>query len=259
MSATIKSFSRSLGILGAAVLGIGFLVGAAAQKKALPASTPPQSFDGVVSKNAQKMMEQGRQIFRYDTFGSEAFWGDALQLHKAIAGAKNGGVGAGVSPKTALSVGLKVDADALPAPLVQQIKAGKVDLDDPATTLALLKLNAVVGVNGHFEPGRQHPLDGHPVRVLPLDRRRLVRSRHRKAPRRMGEPRPERRRDRLARAEPEAVHRPPRRRRSHGEEGARELGPGAVRRGARQGRQGAPAGRQAGGHAHSRRPSASPE
>ena len=60
------------------------------------------------------MLEEGRKTFRYDTFGSEAFWGDALQLHKAIAGEKNGGVGPGVSPKTALSVGLKVDADALP-------------------------------------------------------------------------------------------------------------------------------------------------
>jgi len=97
------------------------------------------------------MMEDGRQIFRYDTFGSEAFWGDALQLHKAIAGAKNGGVGGGVSPKVALSVGLKVDADALPETLKQQIKDGKVDLDDPATTLALLKLKSVVGVTGIFD------------------------------------------------------------------------------------------------------------
>lgn len=97
------------------------------------------------------MMNEGRQIFRFDTFGSEAFWGDALQLHKAIAGEKNGGVGGGVSPKTALSVGVKVDAEALPAELVTQIKAGKVDLDDPATTLALLKLNAVVGVTGRFD------------------------------------------------------------------------------------------------------------
>lgn len=111
----------------------------------------PSSFDGVVTRNAQKMMEQGRRIFRFDTFGSEAFWGDALQLHKAIAGEKNGGVGGGVSPKTALSVGLKVDSDALPDSLKQQLKAGKVDLDDPATTLALLKLNAVVGVTGHFD------------------------------------------------------------------------------------------------------------
>ena len=108
-------------------------------------------FDAVISKNAQQMMENGRQIFRFDTFGSEAFWGDALQLHKAIAGAKNGGVGPGVSPKTALSVGLKVDADALPDSLKQQIKEGKVNLDDPATTLALFKLNSVVGLTGFFD------------------------------------------------------------------------------------------------------------
>src|SRR5262245_54723123 len=75
-----------------------------------------------------------------ETFGSEAFWGDALQLHKAIAGEKNGGVGPGVSPKTALSVGLKVDVDALPDALKKQLNAGKVNLDDPATTVALLKL-----------------------------------------------------------------------------------------------------------------------
>src|SRR5438094_340744 len=111
----------------------------------------PSGFDKVIEDNAKRMVREGRQTFRFDTFGSEAFWGDALQLHKAIAGHKNGGVGGGVSPKTALSVGLKVDADALPAALVEQIKAGKVDLDDPATTLALLKLNSVVGVTGHFD------------------------------------------------------------------------------------------------------------
>jgi len=111
----------------------------------------PSGFDEVINKNAQKMMAEGRQTFRYDTFGSEAFWGDALQLHKAIAGEKNGGTGSGVSPKTALSVGLKVDADALPESLKQQLKEGKVNLEDPATTLALLKLNAVVGVTGFFE------------------------------------------------------------------------------------------------------------
>jgi len=105
-----------------------------------------KSFDAQITQNADNMLEQGRKIFRYDTFGSEAFWGDTLHLHAAIAGKKNGGVGAGVSPKTALSVGLKVDADALPASLKKQIAAGKVNLDDPATTIALLKLNAVVGV-----------------------------------------------------------------------------------------------------------------
>ena len=107
--------------------------------------------DRQINEHARDTVAQGRQIFRFDTFGSEAFFGDALQLHKAIAGAKNGGVGPGVSPKTALAVGLKVDADALPENLKGQIKAGKVNLDDPATTLALLKLNAVVGLTGKFD------------------------------------------------------------------------------------------------------------
>lgn len=105
----------------------------------------------VTLENARQMVEDGRRTFRFDTFGSEAFWGDALKLHEAIAGAKNGGVGGGVSPKTALAVGLKVDSEALPASLVEQIKRGAVNLDDPATTVALLKLDAVVGVKGFFD------------------------------------------------------------------------------------------------------------
>jgi len=105
-------------------------------------------FDEVIAQHARTMLAEGRQTFRFDTFGSETFWGGALQLHRAIAGAKLGGVGPGVSPKSALAVGLKVDAAALPAALVEQMKQGKVDLDDPAATVALLKLNAVVGVKG---------------------------------------------------------------------------------------------------------------
>src|SRR5215216_47733 len=100
---------------------------------------------------AQQLFEQGRQIFRFDTFGDEAFWGDALQLHQAIKGEALGGVAPGVSPRTALAGGLKVDSAALPESLKQDLAAGQVDLDDPATTLALLKLNAVVGLKGFFE------------------------------------------------------------------------------------------------------------
>ena len=59
--------------------------------------------------NVLGLLAQGKHIFRYDTFGDEVFWGDTLKLHQAIAGEANGGVGPGVSPKTALSVGLKVD------------------------------------------------------------------------------------------------------------------------------------------------------
>jgi hypothetical protein len=107
-------------------------------------------FDGVIHENGREMIMEGRQTFRFDTFGDEAFWGDALQLHQAIAGEGLGGVGPGVSPSTALAVGLKVDVDALPRKLRNDLKKGRVDLDDPATTLALLQLNAVVGVTGFF-------------------------------------------------------------------------------------------------------------
>jgi len=96
-------------------------------------------------------IQKGMQTFRFDTFGDEAWWGDTLRLHEAIEGAKFGGTGPGISPATALSLGLKVDLDVLPPSLVQQLKKGKVDLNDPAVTLALLKLNAVVGVTGHFK------------------------------------------------------------------------------------------------------------
>ena len=139
----------------AVVLAAGVLVVVAwsvrAQSKKTSSQAAPSANDQMISNYAQQMLTQGKEIFRFDTFGDEAFWGDALRLHQAIAGEKQGGVGPGVSPKTALAVGLKVDLDALPASLVDQLKAGKVNLDDPATTLALLKLNSVVGVTGHFD------------------------------------------------------------------------------------------------------------
>jgi hypothetical protein len=108
-------------------------------------------FDRVVRQHADRQIEEGRRVFRYDTFGDEAFWGDTLRLHQAIEGEKLGGVGPGVSPRTALAVGLKVDWDALPRTLRQDLREGRVDLDDPATTLALLRLNSVVGVTGFFD------------------------------------------------------------------------------------------------------------
>ncbi|HET8547227.1 MAG TPA: hypothetical protein VFL57_04450, partial [Bryobacteraceae bacterium] len=81
----------------------------------------------------------GKSIFRFDTFGDEQLWTETLRMQQAI---KN------VSPATALSVGLKVDAEALPPALIDALKAGQVNLDDPAVTIQLLKLNAVVGVIG---------------------------------------------------------------------------------------------------------------
>jgi hypothetical protein len=107
-------------------------------------------FDLQIDRNAARMVEQGRKTFRFDTFGDEAFWGGTLGLHKTIEGTKLGGVGPGVSPKMALDLGLKVDVDALPEDLIRKLKKGQVNLNDPATTLALLKLNAVVGLTGFF-------------------------------------------------------------------------------------------------------------
>jgi len=106
-----------------------------------------------VSDYAARLLEEGRRVFRYETFGDEAYWGDTLKLHRAIAGEKHGGVGPGLSPKAALGLGLKVDAEAVPADVAAGIKAGKVDLDDPASTLVLLKANAVIGVTGRFDGG----------------------------------------------------------------------------------------------------------
>lgn len=100
---------------------------------------------------AEQTLAQGKHIFRFDTFGDEAFWGDTIKLHEGIEGAAFGGVGPGVSPKTALAVGLKVDVDALPRSLIESLKGGRVNLDDPATTLTLIKLDAVIGVTGTFE------------------------------------------------------------------------------------------------------------
>jgi len=112
---------------------------------------PESAFDRLARENASRMVEEGRETFRFDTFGSEAFWGDQLKLHRAIAGANLGGVGPGLSPKAALALGLKVDEEALPVAVATAIQRGQVNLDDPATTLSLLKLDAVVGVKGHFD------------------------------------------------------------------------------------------------------------
>jgi cytochrome c peroxidase len=130
--------------LSAALVALGL---AAMGFAALRARTP---FDTAIHRNAAASLERGRQTFRYDTFGDEVFWGDTLMLHQAIQGERFGGVGPGVSPNTALAVGLKVDVDALPRALQRQLKEGQVDLDDPASTLALLRLDAVLGVTGFF-------------------------------------------------------------------------------------------------------------
>ena len=108
---------------GGLVLYIGLVI-VSATVSAVSASG--RDSDEETSRAAQQLFEQGRQVFRFDTFGDEAFWGDAVQLHRAIEGEALGGVGPGVSPRTALAVGLKVDSAALPESLKEDLKAGKV-------------------------------------------------------------------------------------------------------------------------------------
>ncbi len=140
------SFRPSI-VSGALLLGVIFL------GLAVPGSRSESINQDPTANSALQLVTQGRQIFRFDTFGDQAFWGDTLKLHQAIEGSGLGGVGPGVSPKTALTVGLKVDVDALPRNLVEQIQQGRVNLNDPAVTVQLLKLNAVVGITGFFDSG----------------------------------------------------------------------------------------------------------
>jgi hypothetical protein len=135
--------SRQLALACMAILTIAGFRQASAQSNG-------KAFDDAAAKQAQQYLAEGKRIFRFDTFGSEDFWGGKLKLHRALAGEKLGGVGTGLSPKKALELGLKVDMEAVPKNVAAAIKAGKVDLNDPANTALLLKANAVVGVTGFF-------------------------------------------------------------------------------------------------------------
>ena len=147
------AFSSLLG--GLALLLVGLLGGSALALNGFLGQPPgANARDNLIRDHAADLMDRGRDTFRNDTFGSEGFFG-AIGLHRAIEGTKFGGVKTdlgldGVSPATALAVGLKVDAEALPQAVTAAVAAGQVDLNDPAVTLTLLKLNAVVGVEGSF-------------------------------------------------------------------------------------------------------------
>jgi hypothetical protein len=115
---------------------------------------PRIAFNTKVGWNSRSLFSSGKHIFRYDTFGSERFWGDQLRLHEAIVGEELGGVGLGLTPRRALELGLKVDVGLLPKILAEALKGGSVSLDNPKTTVELLRANSVVGVTGFFEGSR---------------------------------------------------------------------------------------------------------
>ncbi|HVQ06702.1 MAG TPA: hypothetical protein VMT14_24440 [Burkholderiaceae bacterium] len=123
---------RHLPLAGALIAALGLVV----------ACGGDDDDDDAAARHAA-LVAEGQQVFRFDTFGDEAKWTDTLRIHEVIRTA--------VDPTTALAVGLKVDAEALPAAVVAGIQNGSISLTDPATTVALLKLNAVVGLKGTVE------------------------------------------------------------------------------------------------------------
>jgi hypothetical protein len=157
-------------------------------QRSVPFAAVPGSFDETIGLNEAELMRSGRQIFRFDTFGDERFWSDTLKLHQAIGGGALGGVGNGVSPATALAVGLKIDVDMLPRAILSGIANHAIDLNDAANTLALIDTKAVLGVmpgpggarqsigltcalchsgvDDSFAPGIGHRRDGWPNRDL---------------------------------------------------------------------------------------------
>jgi hypothetical protein len=184
-----RQVSRFTVLCGTACLLFGFSIVWKTAEATQRNTTQAAPFDATIEDNARRSFERGREIFRFDTFGSEAFWGGRLRLHQPIAGARFGGVGAGLSPAQALTLGLKVDVDMLPPAAVEAIRRGAVDLNDPAVTLQLVAARAVLGVTGFAQgsqvtgvgfqcalchstvddslaPGIGHRLDGWPNRDL---------------------------------------------------------------------------------------------
>jgi len=154
LAASIRTAPVRLTLL---VLSATCVLLAARQGKAgeKPAPAGPRGVEeDPIEDNAERMLREGRHTFRFDTFGDEDFWGGQLRLHEAVAGQALGGVGAGLSPRAALALGLKVDVEALPVELQRALVAGQVNLNDPAVTIALLDLNAVVGLTGFVDDGR---------------------------------------------------------------------------------------------------------
>jgi mono/diheme cytochrome c family protein len=174
--------SRRKGFRVGLFVGVAGAIGFACARPVSVTTSRPTGFE---SAGDVENVGEGRRIFRFETFGDEQFWTDTARMHEVVQKS--------VSPKLALTVGLKVDAEAIPADVAQAIKDGKVDLASPATTVTLLKLTAVVGLKGtvmtiggrdtltalgitcalchstvdnSFAPGIGKRLDGHPNRDL---------------------------------------------------------------------------------------------
>ena len=134
-ASTISTFALTF-----LILGLGYAT------TALRAGRPDDDRDGRHPEFERGQPRDGRAIFRFDTFGDEQFWTGVLRMPEPLST---------VDPATALAVGLKVDVEALPPTIISALRAGQVDLTDPAITIELLRLNAIVGVKGHVNETAQ--------------------------------------------------------------------------------------------------------
>jgi hypothetical protein len=132
----MKTCPKTLCAAAAATLVLAIWMPTRAQNNQADGRSNAVAGDDSIGTNALKTIDEGRRTFRFETFGDQTFWGDTIKLHQAVVT---------LSPKKALALGLKIDANALPANLREQLKHGALNLDDPANTAALLKLNAVLG------------------------------------------------------------------------------------------------------------------
>jgi mono/diheme cytochrome c family protein len=135
-----RRLPEALAIVSLSVTLLASFIGCAGNVREETPQTNPQP---TAEDRSPQTLAEGKRIFRFETFGDEVFWTDTAKMHEVIRKS--------VSPAMALKVGLKVDAEAIPADVAAGIKSGKVNLEDPATTVALLKLNAVVGLKGTVE------------------------------------------------------------------------------------------------------------
>ena len=141
---------KQIVIVSLIILVAGFIQCSKTFEKPGEEITATKAGESARSEKNKSLIAEGKEIFRFDTFGDEDFWSGLLHIDKAILGMNNGGFGPGVSPNDALNVGLKVDVEALTPEVIAGIESGDIKLTDPASTIALLKLNAVVGVKGNF-------------------------------------------------------------------------------------------------------------
>lgn len=142
-------FNRRYALLAASTLVLSFSVAAGHARNGQSAVQTMADQGPALPARVDGDARLGQQVFRFETFGNEGFWTDAVRLPAGIAAAK-------VTPMQALQLGLQIDADAIAPAMQAQLAddlrrdpSGRTStlLNDPAVTMALVKANAVIGMS----------------------------------------------------------------------------------------------------------------